>query len=81
MSRGPELGDRVATPIGSGVVVGWHRSATLLAGRLERRDYVFVELDGEVRLFPAAIVRPAELERGIDPNRDAGDDPAERSTT
>jgi hypothetical protein len=73
MSRGPELGERVRTPIGAGVVVGWHRSATWLAGRLERRDYVFVELDDGTRLLPVAVVRPAELEHGSEPNHDAAD--------
>jgi len=79
MSRGPDLGELVRTPIGSGVVVGWHRSATWLAGRLERRDYLFVALADGTRLFPVAIVRPAERERGIDPNHDAGDEPAGRT--
>jgi hypothetical protein len=54
----PELGDWVTTPIGTGMVVGWHRSATWLDERLERRNYVFVRLDGGgTRLFPVGIVR------------------------
>jgi hypothetical protein len=56
----PELGDWVMTPIGVGTVVGWHRSATWLDARLERRNYVFVRLDGGTRLFPVAIVRMEE---------------------
>src|SRR5262249_62379190 len=54
----PNVGDRVTTPDGPGVVVGWHSSRTWAFGRLEQRAYLLVDLDaGSRRLYPTARLK------------------------
>ncbi len=51
----PAHGDRVVTPDGPGQVVGRHVAETYLYGRLERRNYVIVQLDREGRRFYSPV--------------------------
>jgi hypothetical protein len=53
-----EVGARVVTADGPGVVVGWHTSRTWIFQRLEVRAYVVVDLDGGGRrLYPNAALK------------------------